>query len=239
VLFVTVLACVHAPATSGPRPAYLFEPRLQDGEIRVVPVLRLYPSTELETHTWLGLPLGAQALAAREDRTRGLELLSLAVGRALPGEVNAALGATWSGQFRTGTLGAMGRMRLAEALRTPGADVDDVLSSVAANVGGDAVLFTWIDALDSSPVTLLGAEGSVIATDAGPVVADHGDEPYVVSARVTAALVAHDGEVLLRYGDVFHTVLSEAHPPEEAGRDLAGDLAGELALVWATDPRLR
>lgn len=236
-LLLSAAACVHPAA--GPRPLYLFEPRTTTGEIRVVPAFRLHGPIELETTTWLGLPLGAQALAAREDRTRELDVLSRAVGQALPGEVNAALGATWSGQFRTGALGTMGRMRLSEAVRTPGADVDAVLSEVAAGVGGDAVLFTWIDRLDVAPVTLLAPEGLVAETDAGPVVADHGEEPYVVSARVTAALVAHDGEVLLRYGDVFHTVLSASHPPDEAGRDLAEDLASELALVWATDPRLR
>lgn len=234
---IAFAACVRPAA--GPRPAYLFEPRTTSGEIRVVPAFRLHPTPPLETSTWLGLPLAAQALAAREDRTRDLDLLSRAVGQALPGEVNAALGERWAGQFRAGTLGTMGRMRLSEALRTPAADLDAVLSEVAAGVGGDAVLFTWIDALDGAPVTLLGAEGSVIDTPAGPIVADHGEEPYVVSARVSAALVAHDGEVLLRYGDVFHTVLSASHPPGDAGRDLAEDLAGELALVWATDPRLR
>ncbi len=236
-MLIGLVACVR-PAV-GPRPAYLFEPRTTTGEIRVVPSFRLHPTPALETTTWLGLPLGAQALAAREDRTRDLDALSRAVGVALPGEVNAALGEAWSGQFRAGALGSVARLRLSEALRTPAADLDAVLSEVAAGVGGDAVLFTWIDALDCAPVTLLGAEGSVIDTPAGPVVADHGEEPYVVSARITAALVAHDGEVVLRYGDTFHTVLSASHPPGDAGRDLAEDLAGELALVWATDPRLR
>ncbi len=236
-IFTALAACVH-PAT-GPHLAYLFEPRTTTGEIRVVPAFQLHGAIALEEHTWLGLPLAAAALEAREDRTRELDELSRAVGRALPGEVNAALGERWSGQFRAGTLGTVGRIRLGEALRTPGAGLDAVLGEVASKVGGDAVLFTWIDDLACSPVTLLGAEGSVIDTPAGPVVADHGDEPYVVSARVTAALVAHDGEVVLRYGDTFHTILSASHAPADAGRDLAADLAQELALVWATDPRLR
>jgi hypothetical protein len=67
---------------------------------------------------------------------------------------------------------------------------------------------------------------------------DPSDEPYLVSARLCMALVASDGEVVVRYEDRFEGVLSGPDGVHRAGRELARALASEVTKVWAVDPRL-
>jgi hypothetical protein len=50
------------------------------------------------------------------------------------------------------------------------------------------------------------------------------------------ALVAEDGDVLLRYQDTFHALLSREATPQDTGRELARALAEEVVLMWSTEP---
>lgn len=222
---------------AAPHLPYAFEARPTSGEVRVVPVFSLYAPPSPVLATFLGPPLPDGADALRYRRTRELAGLAEDVGRVLPGEVNAELGEAWPGQFRNHPLAAGWRPRVEDALRGE-RDLDATLSGAARATGGDAVLFSWVDDLDVLPLSLLDLEGATLETQAGPVVIDDLDEPYLVEAAVGMALVTHDGEVVVRYRDTFNTVLSEARGPDTAARDLAHGLAEQVALMWADDPRL-
>ncbi|MEZ4240394.1 MAG: hypothetical protein R3F59_30420 [Myxococcota bacterium] len=225
------------PAAPEPFLPFAFEARVAEGEVRVVPALQLHPPVGLDLESFFGAALPERQLRARRQRTHQLGQLADAVGWALPGEVNGELGARWDGEFLTHPSWPAGsRQRLGEALRSR-RGVDDALADLAHGVGGDAVLVSWMDRLDATPLTLRDIPGTVLDTPSGPVVVD-GDEPYLVSAEVGMALVTRDGEVVLRYADTYETVLSAQRGPWTAGRDLAHALAAEVAKVWATDPRL-
>lgn len=235
-LLVLIAACAHT-VSRGPQLPYAFEARPTGGEVRVVPVFSLYAPPSPELSTYLGPPLPAGSDTLRYARARELAGLADQVGRVLPGEVNAELGEAWPGQFRSHRLAPGWRSRVESALRGD-RDLDATLSEAAHATGGDAVLFSWVDELDVLPLALLDLEGTTLLTQAGPVVVDDQDEPYLVAAAVGMALVTHDGEVVVRYRDTFNTVLSQARGPDTAARDLAHGLAEEVALMWATDPRL-
>ena len=96
----------------------------------------------------------------------------------------------------------------------------------------------WTASLRGEPVSNQGLPGDLVTTDAGPVIVDHGEEVYRVRARVGLALVAPDGEVVVRYVDTYEALLSDRADPAQAARDLARDLAAQVALIWPTDRRL-
>ncbi|MEQ1501658.1 MAG: hypothetical protein ABMB14_05480 [Myxococcota bacterium] len=230
------IGCAKPP----PPEVYLpfsFEARPTSGEVRVVPALRLHDPVAADLRAYLGTQLPDSEQRLRIQRTHELTELSEAVGFALPGEVNGELGDTWPGQFRSSSYPMGSRQRVEEALRSR-VGVDWALGEAARAIGGDAALISWMDELDAEPLTTRGLPGVVVDTAAGPVVVDSEDEPYLVSAQVGMALVAADGEVVVRYTDTYETVLSGSRGPAVAGRDLAHALAEEVALVWATDPRL-
>lgn len=232
------LGCVHAPQRPAePRLAFTFEARPTRGEVRVPPALQLHANVAPDFGSLLGRALPDGQAATRVARARELDALASAIGLALPGEVNGELGQRWDGQFQQSGYPLGARARLLEALRS-GRDVDGVLGEAARAIGGDAVMISWLGALEAHPLSRESFPGSVVDTPAGPVVVDARDEPYLVSARVGVALIAGDGEVVLRYDDVYDTVLSGSRGPDVAGRDLAHALASEVAKVWAVDPRL-
>lgn len=233
---VAAAGCARTPPQD-PFLAFAFEARPTAGEVRVMPALRLHPPVPAELGSFVGRGLPDDQARVREHRARQLAELSSAVGYALPGEVNGELGALWAGEFRARGYPVGVRHRLTEALRSQ-RGVDEALAGAAQAIGGDAVLISWMDRLEAEPLTLNGMPGAVVDTPVGPVVVDSGDEPFFVSARIGMALVAGDGEVVVRYHDTYETVLSGSRGPLVAGRDLAHALAEEVAKVWATDPRL-
>jgi len=155
----------------------------------------------------------------------------------LPGAVNGELGTASEAAFRPGRFPLGGRDRLTSALKGRG-DLDVALSSVARGMHGEAVLFTWITGLHGEPLTAEAFPGDIVETEVGPVVVDHAQEPYRVTAGVGMALVSTDGEVVIRYADQFEAVLSGRRGASGVGRDLASALAHEVAMVWPCDPRL-
>jgi hypothetical protein len=233
-------ACTHRGPGTASRPVLPFvtyEATQTFGEVRVVPALRLHGPLEPELGSFFGVALPAGPIATRITRTAQLEELTAEVGLALPGEVNGELGERWTGQFRSHRMPNTARQHLEEALRGQ-RDLELAFAGAAKAVGGDAVLFSWMDQLEASPLTLRDLPGEVVDTPAGPVVVDDADQPYLVTAQVGMALVATGGEVVIRYHDTYETVLSGARGPDVAGRDIAEMMAHEIAKVWFTDPRL-
>jgi len=234
---VCVLAIGCAKPSGAPTLAWDFEARPTYGEIRVLPVIVDIEVPALSRDSFLGTELSTSRVAQRRDRTEALATVPSEVAVALPGAVHGELGAQWAGQFRVGHYPVGGRDKVRGALRGR-TDLEDALSAVAVDVGGDASLFVWVTGRRGTPLTVEGFPGETILTGGGPVLIDLGDEAYRVEARVGMALVAADGEVVLRYTDAFETVLSDGRDAATAGRDLARALAREVATVWPRDPRL-
>jgi hypothetical protein len=234
------LVDVVALAWAGPErpPPWRFEPTPVLGDIRVAPVIALHEAPALVVDTWLGLPLPLDLRDTRRDRTAQLGSLPHRAGIEVPGALNAAFGRDWDGRFRLARFPPGGETRLEAALRGVG-DVDTALSHIGRAMGGDGALFTWVDRIEGAPLTASRIPGDLVDTAAGPVVVDFRDEPYLVSARMGVALVAPDGEVVLRYRQDVETVLSGRLGPVRAGRALADALAAEVARVWVLDPRLQ
>lgn len=222
-------ACAH-PAP-GPALPFAWEARAIEGEVRVLPGLPAHAGIPLHDDSFVGSPLPEPRVAVRRERWQQLHQLPETVGWALPGAVNGALHTDWQGTFHSASWPRGARERLLHALQQ-GHDPDRSLARVARSVGGDAVLVSWIDRIDARPVSLDGFPGDRIDTPAGSVIVDHADEPYLVDLRVGMALVARDGEVVLRYQQDMVRILSATHPPEAVARSLAADMAREVVKVW-------
>ncbi|TNE85019.1 MAG: hypothetical protein EP330_26820 [Deltaproteobacteria bacterium] len=225
--------CVAQPAADL---SWNFEARAVPGEIRVLPVIGPASDPEVILESWVGAGLTPLRTSLREARTEELLALPDAVRASLPGQVHAALDGTWEGEFRVGRYPVGGRERVQAALRTR-QDLDEALG-VVARASRSAVLVTWVESVDGVPLTVHSPPGETVSTSAGPVLVDLFDEPYRVEATLGCALVASDGEVVLRYQDSFETVISGTRDARAAGRTLAEELALEVAKVWPADPRL-
>jgi len=216
---------------------YRFEARVTRGEVRVAEVIVLDDTVApISREDWMG-DVSERRMAVREKRSHEVGEIAAAVGRALPGEINGALGPEWHGHFTDHRLPSPSRHQLEDALRFQRA-LDPTLAGAAHRMGGQTTLFSWVDELRATPLSVMGPPGSVVSTRAGLSVVDPTDEPHLVSARVGMALVAADGEVVLRYQQTYETILSAAWGPDDAGRALARALAVEVSDVWALDPRL-
>jgi len=234
-LFALLAGCGPKPSI-GAQP-WRFEARTTHGIVRVLPVITTVgpQQVQLDSFVGAGLPWAREWLRAR--RTVEIDRVPVELGTALPGAVNGQLGSDWDGQFLNGHYPVGTRSALRAALRGR-SDVDEALANTARGVDGSAVLLTWVTELDATPLTASGFPGEIVYTDTGPVVLDFIEEPYLIEARIGMALVAHDGEVVLRYTDHFSTVLSARRDASDAARDLARALATEVEKVWAHDPRL-
>ncbi len=228
-MWLAWLACAHHVA---PGPSWHFEPRVTDGDIVVMPVVAPLAPLTVTRGTWLGRNLDLTSLETRLERTIAVGTLPQAASAEFPGALNARIGREWSGRFRPGRLPVGGEDRIAAALGG-WTDLDHALSDLARANGGSGTLFTWVDALEGTPLSATELPGDIVHTPVGPVVVDLGDEPYLVRARMGMALVASDGEVVLRYREALDTVISAQHGPSRAGRALADALADEVVRVWA------
>jgi hypothetical protein len=236
-LFVAAALGAGVARAEHPSVSWDFQARAVPGEVRVLPALvdAAAPALSRESYVGAGIPVGREAV--RRERTAQLARVPEAFAAALPGALNAAMGPSWGGDFAVGRYPAGARRALRAAVRGR-ADLPEALGRVGRGAGGEGALVTWVERIEARPITALGFAGEIVGTELGPVVVDHRAEPYRVVARVGVALVAADGDVVLRYRDTVETVLS-ADGPDAAARHLARDLAAELALVWPADPRLR
>ena len=90
-----------------------------------------------------------------------------------------------------------------------------------------------------SPITAEAAPGEVVESAVGPVAVNLFEESYRIRATVGLALIASDGDVILRYRDDFESILGAQRNPMRVGRDLALGLAQEIVKMWPSDPRLK
>lgn len=231
--------CAARSAEAPIAQAWLFEAQPAVGEVRVLPTLVLHEAPELTLQSFVDRNVGAEQRQIREARTRQLGEIPRALGQALPGAVNGQLGKRWSGQFRHGRwpAGAAKRMERALAAFPDTVTLDATLESLADQVGSGAVLVTWTRELDGEPVSMYGFPGDLVRTEAGDVVVDQAAETYLVGVEMGIALVTAD-EVLIRYEDRYHTLLSESSGSAGAAERMAGVMATEVAKVWATDTLL-
>jgi hypothetical protein len=232
-----VLLLVGCAPKTRPTLPWAFEARATAGEVRVLPVVTVHGPLTLSRETFIGREISWAREHVRRERTVSVYDVPKAIATALPGAVNAQLGRGWRGQFRMSAY-PDGTQERVEAALDDRARLDIVLGSVSRVVGAQAALFTWVEELSGRPLSTEGFPGDVVDTELGPVVVDHRDEPYWVTARVGIALVANDGEVVLRYEDTLEGVLSARHPPRDVGRRMADQLAGEIMKVWATEAEL-
>lgn len=229
------LGCAHR-SDALPQ-AWRAEARTTHGVVRVMPVLTTHGPQALELGSFVGPEVPWRQAWLRGKRTEEVGRIPVALGTALPAAVNGALGTGFDGHLLGGSLSPTERASLRSALRGRG-DLDATLSAVGRGVDGSAALFTWVTELHGRPLSSRGFAGEIIVTEGGPVVIDDREEPYLVEARVGLALVARDGEVVLRVEDHLSTVISGRRDASAAARDLARALAEQVAKVWACDPRL-
>lgn len=244
-MFPRAAACVAllglvACATKQPQGLYqpwTFEARVTAGEVRVVPIVQLHSELEVDTRSYVGIPLPHERLQKRKQQTEALARVPDALAEALPGAVNGQLGLAWHGQFHHASwpLGAADKVHA--ALNGERA-LDVTLEEVAGQIGGEATLFTWVRELDGLPLSTLAFPGQAVPTPIRPVTIDHTDEPYLVNLLCGLALVTADGEVVIRYEDVYQTVLSGKVGPDRAAADMAAVMAEEVTKVWATEAEL-
>lgn len=232
--FLGVQGC--AARCEGPVQPWRFEARTTHGVVRVLPVIVDHAPVDVSDDDYLGAGLTWLGEWLRSEREAEAARIPHALGRALPGALSASLGPAWDGAFLNGRFPTGARTGVKRALLA-GDGLDDALEAVVRGQDG-SVLVTWVTGLKAHALTDDGFPGDVLDTSVGPVVVDQVEQPFLVEAVVGMALVAPDGEVVLRYTDVFGTVLSARRAPEVAARELAQGLADEVALVWATDPRL-
>ena len=190
---------------------------------------------QLGNDTWVGAGLSELRQDLRRERESMATDVPASIAAALPGAINGRVGASWGGEFSVGRYRMGARRKLAHhvgALSMVPALTD------AATRGDDAsTLFIWVEQVNASPLSAETFAGDIVVTEAGPVVVDHHVEPYRVSATVGAALVASDGQIVVRYVDHFEAVLTD-RGPGATGRTIAQGLADELSLVWPSDERL-
>jgi hypothetical protein len=238
-LLAVLTVCTACAATARPSGDWRFEGLAANGEIRVVPMLRAYDEPDLRVDGYVteAIPYHRQVL--RQQRMDELQRVPDQVAMAMPGAIHTRLDGDWTGHFRVGHLPIGARARLETALRRHDSDaLEHTLSDVAAAVGGEATLFTWITELRANPLTSEAFPGDRVDTAAGSVVVDFAEEPYRVEAEVGMALVSADGHVVLRYTERVDSLLSPHRNASRVGRDLASDLASQVVRMWPSDPRL-
>lgn len=230
-LWLTLGCAPHTPLVAAP---WVAEARLAGDEIAVLPLISLATRPEADYREGLGslnVPLLRET--GRNARTEQLFHIPEAIAVALPGEVGAVLGDRWDGHFVTTKWPVGTRDSLISALDGR-ADLDQALARLAN--GHQFLLVTWVNTLSGTPISAEGLPGEVVYTESGPVIVDLVEEPYRVRATVGVALIAPDGELLVRYADTFETVLNDRSGPARVGRTVARGLADEVGAFWPTDP---
>lgn len=231
-----LLALLTVAVAAPPGPAWRFDARVIEGDVRVLPVIDQTVDLTHRRDTFIGAGLTPPQQELRQRRERQLTKVPGALALSIPGAVQREIGHAWGGSFVPGAWPVGQKRAVENALGDP-TRLDDALAALGRRSSADGVLVTWVESWTATPLSAIALPGDIVTTEVGPVVVDHDVEPYAITARVGTALVAGDGEIVLRYVDTFDTVL-DADGQHDAGRVLARSLAHELALVWPTDPAL-
>lgn len=232
-----IAALLATLASAQPMPLdWDFQGRAVPGTVEVLPALLVNPEVDHAQTTWVGAGLVPQRAALRRRQQRRLRQLPDAIASALPGAINARVGADWGGHFTPAGLPLGARRRLRHALGSGG--LGDALADLGVDDDHAGSLLVWVSQLRAEPLSASTFAGDIVRTEDGPVVVDHEVEPYRVIATVGVALVAADGELVVRYVDHFDAALTDTGPAD-TGRRIAHLMAEQLATVWPSDARLR
>lgn len=233
-LLMTV-GCIKTQPTTSVTP-WLFEARPENGNIQVLPVISAFELAEATQQDFVG-PIPPWRFQLRKQRVRSLRSVPDAVAMALPGALASQLPSNWPGHFEVGHFPGTLKSKLADSL-TKGESIDGYLGEMGSRKQDVATLVSWVEEIEATPITQEAAPGEMVQSDVGPIVVNLFEESYRVRATVGMALVASDGEVILRYRDDFESILGEQRNPNRVGRDLAISLAREITKMWPIDPRL-
>ena len=227
--------CIKPPPTTNITP-WLFEARPENGNIQVLPVISAFELDEATQQDFVG-PIPHWRYQLRKQRVRSILSIPDAVAIALPGALASQLPSNWPGHFQVGHFPGGLKSKLTDSL-TKGESIDDYLGEMASRKQDVATLVSWVEDITATPITQEAAPGEMVQSDVGPILVSLFEESYRVRATVGMALVASDGEVILRYRDDFESILGEQRNPNRVGRDLAMSLAREITKMWPIDPRL-
>ncbi|MFT6822147.1 MAG: hypothetical protein ACJATT_005982, partial [Myxococcota bacterium] len=211
-----------------------FNGRAVPGSVRVMPVIAP-TDVQLDDETWVGAGLSELRQDLRRERESMATDIPASIASALPGAINGRVGASWGGEFSVGRYRMGARRRLEHHVGA--LSMVPALTDAATRGDSASTLFIWVEEVSANPLSAETFAGDIVVTEVGPVVVDHQVEPYRVSAKVGAALVASDGQIVVRYVDHFEAVLTD-RGPSATGRMIAQGLADELSLVWPSDERL-
>jgi len=230
------MGCVRPVNTESATP-WLFEARPENGQIQVLPVLSAFELSEVTDRDFVG-PITPWRFHLRKQRIESIKTVPDAVAMALPGAIASELPADWNGRFLVGHYPGTLKSKMLDHLNR-GESLDPILFKVGSRNEDVATLVSWVEELHATPITIEAAPGEMVTTEVGPIVVNLFEESYRIRATVGMALVASDGEVILRYRDDFESILGEQRNPNRVGRDLAIGLAKEITKMWPIDPRLR
>ena len=227
------IGCLHQ-GTAAPQ-AWRAEARVTHGRIDVQPVLDRSVSPRPTANGFVTSEVPWRAEWIRGQRVDATRSAPTEVASALPGALVARLGADFDGWFRTGRRQRLARGGLQSAIDGH-RDLDDALAMYARPHA--SILVTWVADLRVEPLNATGFVGDVVATPAGPVVLDLLEEPHLVQMELGLALVAPDGEVVVRVEHHASSVLSARRDLDQAARSMADQLAEQARRAWAVDDRL-
>lgn len=211
------------------------QPRMVQGDIRVLPVVVVADDPELFRTGLLGETVDPWVRMERERRTEELAALPAALRDAVPGALFAEMPEAWSGTFRDAPMSPGVRRQMEHAVAGEGS-LELALAEAGRSAGGDAALVVWVVQSGGEPLTASHMVGEMVMSNEISVMVDHENEPYVVHMEAGVALVAADGEVLFRYQDDYEGVLSGESPLRVTARDLARTMVGDIAPMWVDSP---
>lgn len=198
-----------------------------------MPILSAIELPEASTQDFVG-PIPPWRQQLRKQRIKTVHEVPEAVAVALPGAIASLLPPEWQGSFLVGRYPGALKSKLIQVLEKD-SSIDPILNELQSNNGQMATLVSWVSQLQATPITQEALPGDWVDSQVGPISVNLFEESYRIRASIGMALVAADGEVILRYQDEFESILDGQRTPPRVGRDLAQGLAEEVVKMWALE----
>lgn len=228
ILFLLVQIAHSSPLDELPEASWNWSPISEIGDIKVTPLLLINHVPKLSPSGYLGEQLTSVDLEKRFKRNEQLNLIPEAFSHALPGQLARYMPENWKGVLTDTSLGLRERSKITHSLLSSPTDLDKTLEKLVDNT---ALLFHWISAFEAVPLSTTIEPATTTRVAERYVFVDSKTDPVLVNIKLGLALVSAEGQILLRYQEHYEVVLSEAKGPDSAGRDLARQVASDVALV--------